>query len=307
VTLSARYQPPANMPLAILFALGGIALFTPIFAAGKLAGGALPALVLVWLRFLGGAATISVYAAVSGVPGKSLKSPQWKLHLLRAGLGMGGLGAIIYAGTLLPVADVAAIALTKGIMAIGLARLILKEDVTVRHWLAGALCAGGAYLVIRSSAGGTLATPDADMIKGVVAAFLGAFFMACEALMIKVLSRREATVMVLGYVNVCAAAVLTVPVAALALTEGVNWSVAAAFLVLGPFAIAGQSFNIQAYRRADAAALAPIGYSWVVFAAIFGYLAFGEVPAPEAGAGAALIILGGVILTGWRPRLLPGR
>jgi len=306
MTATTRYQPPANMPLAILFALGGIALFTPIFAAGKLAGGALPALVLVWLRFLGGAVTISTYAAVRGVPGNSLKSPQWKLHLLRASLGIGGLGTIIYAGTLLPVADVAAIALTKGIIAIGLARLILKEQVTIRHWVAGGLCAGGAYLVIRSSVDGGMAVPSLDMAKGVAAALLGAFFMACEALMIKVLSRRESTVMVLGYVNVCAAAVLTLPVIALSVTDGVDWRLAAVFLFLGPFAIAGQSFNIQAFRRADAAALAPIGYSWVVFAAIFGYFAFGEVPAPEAGLGAALIVIGGVILTGWRPRLLPG-
>ena len=111
-----------------------MAAFTPIFAAGKLSGGLLPVAVLVWLRFIGGAATIVSVAAVKRVPVFTRVSPLWKLHLMRAFCGVGGLACSIYAASVLPLADATAIGLTKGIIAIVLAGLILKEVITGRHW-----------------------------------------------------------------------------------------------------------------------------------------------------------------------------
>lgn len=295
MNVATSYHRQENIPVAVGLALCGVVVFTPVFAAGKLADGALPALVLVWLRFLGGAMTIGTYAVWKGRPESGWYSPQWRLHLLRAALAIGGLCSFIVAGTVLPVADVAAIGLTKGIFAIVLAGLLLRETILARHWIAGFLCALGAYLVVRTSTVGAN-TFEAEAIAGIAAALLGAFCVACEGLLIKVLARRESTLIVLGYVNTFAALALTLPVAWFALSDGINWHMAMLFLLLGPFAIIGQSFNIQAYRRADAATLAPVGYTWVLCAAVFGYLVFGEVPAIEAAFGAVLIILGGIVL-----------
>lgn len=292
----SRYLPDENTPLAIGLVLCGVIMFTPVFAAGKLADGLLPAVVLVWLRYLGGAMTMGGYVALRGLPDGTLKSPQWKLHLLRAGLGTGGLGCIIYASSRLPVIDAAAIGLTKGFMAIALAGLLLRETILLRHWVAGILCAFGAFLVVRSSAV-VPGESGAWAWDGVVAALLGAFFIACEALMIKVLARRESAVLVLGYVNAFAAVIMTLPVVWIAVTDGIDWVFALPFLALGPVAIIGQTFNIEAYRRADAATLAPVGYSWVLTAAAFGYLFFGEVPTLKAAFGALLIVAGGLVLT----------
>lgn len=303
MSLQSRYQPVESTPLAVGLVLCGVIMFTPVFAAGKLADGLLPAVVLVWLRYLGGAMTMGGVVMVRGLPDGTLKSTQWKLHLLRAGLGTGGLGCIIYASSRLPVVDAAAIGLTKGFMAIALAGLLLRETILLRHWIAGALCALGAYLVVRSSLPPT-GQSGSWVWDGVLAALLGAFFIACEALMIKVLARRESSVLVLGYVNMFAAVIMTVPVVWIAVTDGIDWSFALQFLALGPVAIIGQTFNIEAYRRADAATLAPVGYSWVLSAAAFGYLFFGEVPTPKAAFGALLIAAGGFVLTfGGRFRL----
>lgn len=300
---TSRYQPKENTPLAVGLILCGVILFTPVFAAGKVSAGLLPALVLVWLRYLGGALTIGAYTAVKGLPEEGWKSPQWKLHLLRAGLGTSALGCIIYASSRLPVADAAAIGLTKGFIAIALAGLLLRETILVRHWVAGVFSAIGAYLVVRSSAGVASLAVDWSL-DGIAAALFGAFFIACEALMIKILARRESAVLVLGYVNTFAALIMTLPVLWIAESDGIDWAFAAPFLALGPIAIIGQTFNIEAYRRADAATLAPIGYSWVLTAAAFGYLFYGEIPTVEASFGAGLIVLGGLVMTfGGSPRL----
>lgn len=284
-----------NIPLALLLALAGMAAFTPIFAAGKLSGGLVPVVALVWLRFAGGAATIMFVASVKRVPLHRKLSPLWRLHLLRAFCGVGGLGCAIYAASVMPLADATAIGLTKGIMAILLAGLVLKEVITGRHWIAGILSMFGAYLVVRSADPGIETTNIA--FSGVIAALASAFFMASEALIMRYIAQREDTVTILAYVNVFAAVLLALPVFWLIAGKGFEIADLAMFAWLGPLAIAGQAMNISAYRRAGAATLAPAYYATVVLSAIFGYAVWQEVPGPEAVLGAALILLGGAVLT----------
>lgn len=289
------YHRPDNTLLALLLALAGMAAFTPIFAAGKLSGGLLPVAVLVWLRFIGGAATIVSVAAVKRVPVFTRVSPLWKLHLMRAFCGVGGLACSIYAASVLPLADATAIGLTKGIIAIVLAGLVLKEVITGRHWVAGVLCAAGAYLVVRSAEGS--GGYDEFALAGVMSALMGAVFMACEALIMRYIAQREDTVTILAYVNVFAALLLSGPVLWLIVKEGVSWNDLLIFAWMGPLAIIGQSMNISAYRRAGAATLAPVYYGTVVMSAVFGFAVWGEVPTRVAVFGAVLIVAGGAILT----------
>jgi drug/metabolite transporter (DMT)-like permease len=295
MTAHSTYHRSENTVLALLLALAGMTAFTPIFAAGKLADGLLPVAVLVWLRFLGGAITILSVAVVKRVPLTRRVSPHWRLHLLRAFCGVGGLACSIYAASHLPLADATAIGLTKGIIAIVLAGLILKEVITGRHWIAGGLCALGAYLVVRSADGG--AGYGDHPAGGVAAALLAAVFMASEALIMRFVAQREDTVTTLSYINVFAVVLLSGPVVWLILSKGLSFSDIATFAWLGPLAIVGQSLNISAYRRAGAATLAPVYYGTVLMSAAFGYAVWGEVPAPVAALGAVLIVAGGAVLT----------
>ena len=295
MSVQSCYHRPENTVFALLLALAGMSAFTPIFAAGKIADGLLPVAVLVWLRFLGGAATILSVAAVRRVPVFSRVCGLWKLHLLRAFCGVGGLACSIYAANVLPLADATAIGLTKGIIAIVLAGLILKEVITGRHWIAAVLCAAGAFLVVRAAESGTGYGEFA--LAGVASALLAAVFMACEALIMRYIAQREDTVTILAYVNVFAAILLTGPVIWLITSNGIAWQHLLVFAWMGPLAIVGQSMNIAAYRRAGAATLAPVYYGTVVLSAIFGFVVWGEVPAPVAIFGAVLIVAGGAVLT----------
>ncbi|WP_269582201.1 DMT family transporter [Roseibium sp. Sym1] len=293
--INAAHQKTENVALALVLALAGMSAFTPIFAAGKIADGVLPVAVLVWLRFVGGAVTILSVAAVRRVPVFLRASALWKLHLLRAFCGVGGLGCSIYAASVLPLADATAIGLIKGIFAIVLAGLVLKEVVTGRHWVAGGLCALGAYLVVRAAESGT---GYGDLaVAGVAAALMGALFMACEALIMRYVAQREDTITILACVNLFAAVILTGPVLWLIVSQEISWSDLMLFAWMGPLAIVGQSLNLSAYRRAGAATLAPVYYGSVIFSALFGYVVWSEVPAPIAVAGALLIIAGGAVLT----------
>jgi len=62
-----------------------------------------------------------------------------------------------------------------------------------------------------------------------------------------------------------------------------------------------QIFLTSAYRFADASVVAPFDYASMLFALAIGYAIFDEVPTWPMLAGAALIILAGVVIV-WRER-----
>ncbi len=277
----------------VLAALAGTALFTPIFAAGKIADGAYPALALMAMRYTGGLLTVLLILLMTKTTLSSLKSSKPHQHLVRAVLGTGGGVFTIHAASVIPIAYATAIGLIEGLLIIALAGMILKEHITGRHWFAGFVAAGGAYLVVHQSLNGSLDTMTS--LEGVVSALLGAVFIALEALLIKTLARRESALGVLLHVNAFGT-LITVGLC-LILLDWIAWMAPAYFLfiLLGPMAIAAQFFNIRAYRLADAATLAPINYSWLIFATLLGIAFFNEIPTLAATMGAGLILLGGII------------
>ncbi|WP_162912887.1 DMT family transporter [Rhodospirillaceae bacterium SYSU D60014] len=277
----------------MLWALAGTFLFSLVFASGKLTGGAIPALQIIFIRYLSGFAAISAAALVRGRIRGAIDSRRRPLHLLRGICGAGGGICAIHAATRLPLADATAIGLTAGMLAMILAVAILRERVSGLHWVAALACASGALIVAqggsRGSGVGAVAITPAAWI-----ALLGALLIASETVLLKVLSSRESAWTVLLHVNFFAALLLVGP--ALSIWQPMGWAQLGALGLLGPLALSGQYCNIRGYRLADAAFLAPYGYSWILFAAVIGWIAFGELPAATTLWGAVLIVAGGVAL-----------
>ena len=81
------------------------------------------------------------------------------------------------------------------------------------------------------------------------------------------------------------------------------WSDLIFFAGVGIFSLIGHFMLIVAFRLAETSVLAPLVYLELVGAAIIGYLAFNEVPGPATIAGAALIVLAGLILL-WQSKTI---
>ena len=52
----------------------------------------------------------------------------------------------------------------------------------------------------------------------------------------------------------------------------------------------------ESYRHAPASLVAPFGYSTMLWAFVFGYFAFGEIPVPLVFAGAAIVAAAGLFV-----------
>lgn len=75
-------------------------------------------------------------------------------------------------------------------------------------------------------------------------------------------------------------------------------------LMLGLGLVSGiaQYLLYEAYRYAPASALAPVEYTGLVWAFIYGYLLWQDIPKPHVFAGAALIIVASLGLVWWEAR-----
>jgi drug/metabolite transporter (DMT)-like permease len=66
--------------------------------------------------------------------------------------------------------------------------------------------------------------------------------------------------------------------------------------VLGCFATAAQVLMTMAFRRADAGVLAPYNYTSIVWAALFGYVVWGETIEALSLLGIALIVGSAIVV-----------
>ncbi|MCW0236201.1 MAG: DMT family transporter [Ferrovibrio sp.] len=283
--------------VAALWVLGAAFAFSLLYASGKLTGGLVPAIQIVFIRYVSGFATVAGIAAARRQSLNTLLAGGRRhLHLLRALCGVGGGACSIWGATHMPLADASALALLQGVFTMALAVLLLRERIVLMQGVAAALCVLGALVIVRGNTGAAV-TVDPDPLNNAwapLAMLAGAFLTACEVILIKVLSRHESMLSMLLHVNGfaslilgCAMLFLWVPVEPLTL---------AALCLIGPMAILGQMCNVRAYRLADAAWLAPFTYSSVAFAALIGWTVFGTLPGLMAWLGTALIVAGGLLL-----------
>jgi drug/metabolite transporter (DMT)-like permease len=110
---------------------------------------------------------------------------------------------------------------------------------------------------------------------------------------IRRLTRSEPTLRIVFYFSVVCTAVSAVPLVwRWQSPEPGLWLM---LLAVGVLASLAQSLLTRAYYYAPAAEVGPFTYSTVVFAAMLGWMFWGEIPDVPALAGAVLVILAGIL------------
>lgn len=210
------------------------------------------------------------------------------------GLGFAGLG-------LLPLPEVTAIGYAAPLLTVIFAAMFLGE--TVRAFRIGAVGLGmvGVLVVLSPRLGGIGDEMAAREVLGVTVVLGSAVFAALAQVFVRKLVRTERTPAIVFYFSVTAS---TMSLATLPFGWVVPAAGDAALLILaGLLGGVGQIFLTESYREADASLVAPFEYVSILFALAFGYWIFAEVPSPTMLAGAALVVLAGILII-WRERQL---
>ena len=202
------------------------------------------------------------------------------LHVVRALVGLSGMFCGMYAITRLPLADATAISFAKPLFAVLLAATFLGETVGWRRWSATAAGFVGVVVIVR---------PGSEMFDVAhVAALLGAFLIADVIVMVKKLQGSEQNATIMAYFGIVTSIASFVP--AMLVWQTPTWNELALLAGIGVSASTGQWMALKAYRAAEASAVVPFDYMRLVFAILYGWLFFAEIPDRWTLAGSAILI-----------------
>jgi len=217
---------------------------------------------------------------------------------LRAALILLAWVAYYTASRELQLADLVTYYFAAPLFVVAMSAPILKEHVGPARWLATLIGFSGVVVAADPGGGGRL--------WPVGFALLAAAAWALTTVLARNLSRGVSTPAMMlfgaiGFVFVCGAAMPWIGLRPTAPEAGL-------IVALGFVGALGQYLWFEGVRRAQASLLAPLEYSLLAYAIFWGYLVFGDWPSLRTLAGAAIILVTGLVSMGFeirRARIAP--
>lgn len=276
MTGPAAQGRPANLR-AIGLMLAATVAFTAMHAMIRHVAQGLHPFEVAFFRNLFGLAFLAPWLFRYGLA--PFRTSNLRLHGLRSILNLVSMLCFFSALTLAPLADVTAITFTAPIFACALAAPLLRESVGKLRWAAVALGFAGTLVVLRPGIG--------EIGAGPLLAVTAALLWGAAILVIKRLTRSEPSVTITAYMMIFLAPMSLA--AAIPFWTWPSMEQCAWMLALAAFGTAGHLFLNQALKEGETSVVTPVDFVRLVWAAVIGYLVFGELPDAMTWIGGAMI------------------
>jgi drug/metabolite transporter (DMT)-like permease len=276
-------MPRENLAHGALYMLAAGLLFAGMGAIVKIAAQSIPNEMVVFFRCAFGLAALVPALAHTGLA--SLRTRRFGRHLTRAGAGMAAMYCFFYALGQLPLAEATLLNYSTPLFVPFIAWLWLHERIPPR--LPWAIALGFVGLVLILKPGLALFTPDS--LIGLAAGMFGAVAMVS----IRALTRTEPAFRVVFHFSLVSTAISAIPL--LWSWRSPTPALWGWLIVMGVLASAAQLCLTRAYAHAPAAQVGPFSYATVVFAALVGWVLWGEIPDALSAAGAILVAGAGIL------------
>ena len=265
----------------LLVVLSGV-LYSTSDVASKYLALTLPAIEIAWLRWIGFVIIIAPVVLRSG--GRVLRTRALPAHILRALCSIGSSVLFILGLHYLPLASATTINFVSPLIVTGLSIVLLGEIVGVRRWAAVVAGLIGVLIVVRPGGGDF----DLTTLLPIASAF-------CWALVI-IITRKLAGIdgpwTAMSYMSLFGVAVLSIMVVPVFVMP--SWQEIGLAVVMAAASGAGQFLTLVGFSRAPASLLAPFSYVQLLWATVYGFAIFGNLPDLWTAVGAAVIIGSGV-------------
>ncbi len=265
------------------FALTGFAVFASHDAVIKFLGGDYAPFQILFFSALLGFPFATLMLMSDNRPGTLRPVHPWWITLRTAAAMLTGVSAF-YAFSVLPLAQVYAFIFAAPLLITVLSIPILGEKVGLHRWVAVVLGLTGVLIVLR---------PGAEPFTlGHLAGLLAATGSALSSVITRKVGAEERSAVMVLYpmlANVVAMGVI-LPFVYIPMPIE-HFGLLAIVAALG---FVGASCMILAYRAGDAAVVAPMQYSQIIWAALFGLFIFNETPDRFTWIGVGVIVLAGV-------------
>ncbi|NBX74491.1 MAG: DMT family transporter [Alphaproteobacteria bacterium] len=240
-------------------------------------------------------ALLPLFPFVMLKPEKYRWSPRlWKPYAWRVGLGVLSMICFFTSITMLPMVAAMALHATGPLYTVLFSRLLTNEHATRAQMLA--LLAG--FAGIMAIAVPPLVVPMATLDpKGILLGVLGGVFYGMAMLGLRQLSQTESSSKIVFYFSLAGTLAL-LPVQPWVWEYPQNGRDLLLLCGGGVLALLGQIALTRAYAVASPAAIAPIKYTDVVWAAFLAFLIWHEVPETNVMVGAGIVVAANLWLTG---------
>ncbi|MBY6264278.1 DMT family transporter [Azospirillum sp. 412522] len=207
-------------------------------------------------------------------------------HMGRSLIGLTTMVAMFWSFHLLPLGDAIALNFAAPLFLTALSVPLLSEKVGIHRWSAVLVGFVGVLIIVR---------PSGDVLNlGAMIALFGALTNALAMIAIRQLSRTERPDTIVFYFTLLTTVLLGLSLPFSWVTpDPMGWFL---LLVTGLFGGCGQLMLTRAYSLAPAAVVAPLNYTSLLLAVLFGWLMWGEVPTATMAAGAAVVMASGLYI-----------
>jgi drug/metabolite transporter (DMT)-like permease len=280
-----------DMRRGVLFMLAACALFTLMSVLVKALGDRIPVVEVMFFRSALAVPVVLLVLARArrGRPFvESLVTKRFPGHLLRALTGILAQGCSFYALLLLPLAEHTALTNTTPLFITLLSIPVLGEKVGIHR--SGAVLLGFIGIVVIALGQGAFsgALDEAARI-GIMVAVAHGVFSAGTTLLVRMLSSTEPSTTITLWQSLLMTSFAAVALPFFWVTPG--WSDLALLLLIGILGGMAQVLLTESWASAQVSALAPYTYSSLLWAILFGWIVFADVPGLLTLLGAALIVV----------------
>lgn len=209
----------------------------------------------------------------------------WWIALRSLSMPLGGMCAF-YAFTVLPLAQVYAVLFTIPLLITLMSIPVLGEKVGVHRLAAVFLGLAGVAVVLQPG--------EAELGLGHLAAAFAAFTSSLQSIIARKIGREERRIVLMLFPLIATFVIMAcllpfvykpMPIEALG-----------GMAIVAVFGFTAAMIMVAAYTSGEAAVVAPMQYSQIIWAAIFGALFFGETIAARTWVGASIIIASGLYI-----------
>lgn len=237
---------------------------------------------IIWFRQFGLLFGVLVILAMRGV--SVLHSKQPALQITRGVLIVFSSLLFVFAVRYAPLADAIAASFVAPFFVTILGAVLLKEKVGVRRWTAVIVGFVGALIIVRPGMG--------IIHPAVMLVVIAAALFATRQVIGRLLADTDKTITTIAYTALTASFVISLPLPSVWLMpeSAKHWSMLA---FLGITAAIAEVLVIRALEVAEAAVIAPIHYTIIIWATVYGYLIFNQLPDIWTLIGTAIIVFAG--------------
>ena len=272
----------------------GIATFSVMDATMKSASLAIGVYTAMLLRCAIGTAIMLPLWLLGG--GRWPAAPVLRVHMIRSTVAAAMATLFFWGLVRMPIAEAIAVSFIAPLIALYLASILLGERIG-RQAIVGSLLGlvGVAVIALAPRYLPGHHTGPPRSLPGIAAVLASAVLYAWNLILQRQQAQAASPREIAFFQNFLVGAVLSLAAPWLFVMPGlavIGTTAAAAALVVTSLMLLS-----WAYARAEAQALVPLEYTGFIWAALFGWLWFGEVVTPATLAGAALIVIGCLIAT----------